>query len=658
MKDFNLFRLNCLLADQNAMTFKGIIISLVEEYLLSHGNKYSSREKCYSYISDIIDHEIEKDQFDTVLEKANQFEFEARTDEVFIRISDNKYKRIKERSLNDSLDVHISRFIEIKQLPGMYIEKFINLIYESIYTNISSFSTQNLKSIIRIDKPTNFTKEEIESFNEFMDWDDRKKDNALFSLFYKTIEFAIVTAGRGTREFSEKIFEGKEFLLDANIIFRLIGVGGEERKKSLEALLKSCKYQGIKLQYSMATYKEVIRKIDNSINEIQTYSKQGSIPYLNIVVDKYGNYFNNDFLFHYCTLLNKGVIKSVRKYDLFLRSEFKRIDEELGLEKVPVKDKLDGLVLNKLSNTFYNEKKAKQIFKYSKSAAEVDAINVLQVRRIRGKNDYNYSDIKSFYLTTDRILHRILSEDETRICETLLPSQLFILHSALYQDDNERDFRIFTNFLKRRTADYKYTGKEVLDYIDEIREYTTDEANIVNILKAYADKRYETSLEDGYSKPEFISIREFAQSYLEEELNKALDGNIKYQNLYQSAQLKLKDYLIQSRKIARVLDIAIFAFIIPTSSYFISLITDITFGLILFIILELSRFMLSIISDGMKSLWKFIFMEFVRHSSFKKLVPFETEYELEGNKLFDLAVNSLWGKLEEDKIKIVNNSGV
>lgn len=357
MQEFNIFRLNCLLADHSANNYKSVIISLVKEYIIINDNKFVSRTECYNYVSSIVEYDIEKDQFDTILEKSNQFIFDSGTDDVFISLSDDKYEEIKSKTKTQSLEYHIQRFIEQKELPKGYIDKFTKIIYESIYTNISSFSTKNIKSIIKVEDTTKFTKDELDAFNDFMDWNDHKKDISLFNLFLKTIEFAILTSGRGVKEFTKKLFDGKSFLLDANIIFRLIGIGGEERKKSLRSLLRSCKQQGIKFQYSMATYDEVIRKLENSIMEISNYSQKGSIQYLSKVLDAHQYLFNDGFLIHYCNLLNKGVVKSVQKYDLFMRAELKALDSEYEIERLPVIDTLDGIKVNSLTNHLFSKKK-------------------------------------------------------------------------------------------------------------------------------------------------------------------------------------------------------------------------------------------------------------------------------------------------------------
>ena len=118
-----------------------------------------------------------------------------------------------------------------------------------MYENINSFTISNINSIIPIEAEKNYSKEEIKYFNDFLDDNNNDKNIALFNVFLKAIEFAILTSGKGVKEFTKGVFEGKEYLLDANIIFRLLGVGGNERKESLINLISICNYQGIKFGY-------------------------------------------------------------------------------------------------------------------------------------------------------------------------------------------------------------------------------------------------------------------------------------------------------------------------------------------------------------------------------------------------------------------------
>jgi len=277
--------------------------------------------------------------------------------------------------------------------------------------------------------------------------------------------------------------------------------------------------------------------------------------------------------------------------------------------------------IERMQNVLYKDKK--DIYEYSqytKTAAKVDAINVLSVKHLRGQNDYNYSDIKSFYLTTDRTLNGILAlKADDKIAETILPSQLFILHNSLSDNGDEKDYDAFTKFLKRRTTEFKYTGKQVLSYIDDIRNHTVEPEHIKEILKAYSDKKYETSLLDIDVEPEYISIKDFAETFVDSKLKKAEVGNEKYKEVFESAVKQFPEFLKSAKTNVKVIDVLITILLIPITVLIIkAFVDDIVIIAIGVLIAESIKFVLSSRLNYYSDWTKSLFMNKVEKSSYHK----------------------------------------
>lgn len=242
----------------------------------------------------------------------------------------------------------------------------------------------------------------------------------------------------------------------------------------------------------------------------------------------------------------------------------------------------------------------------------VDATNVLSVRILRGDNDYNYTDIKSFYLSTDRTLNSILAQKAgEKIAETILPSQLYILHNSLSENHDDNDYEAFTKFLKRRTTEFKLTGKQVFTYIDEIRNFTNDPDNIKEIIKAYSDKKYETSLLDVDVEPVYLSISEFAETYIDRKLKAAELGDEKYQTVLDNAVSDFPKFLKFSKNIVRIIDVLITILIIPITVLISKKVVDNIYIIIAIVVLmEVIKFIISsrwtLFSDWTKKIffWK------------------------------------------------------
>src|SRR5690606_9640362 len=114
-----------------------------------------------------------------------------------------------------------------------------------------------------------------------------------------------------------------------------------------------------------------------------------------------------------------GIVKSPEQYQVKLLADFKSLREKYNIDGVDATFKADKVEFWK--NRLYNKKKEINNYThYTKSAAKVDAINILLVKKLRGNNDYNYSDIVSFYLTTDRTLNTVMAnENKQKIAETI-----------------------------------------------------------------------------------------------------------------------------------------------------------------------------------------------------------------------------------------------
>src|SRR5690606_19642310 len=119
---------------------------------------------------------------------------------------------------------------------------------------------------------------------------------------------------------------------------------------------------------------------------------------------------------------SKGLVKNPDQYENKLLVDFRLLQEKYKISLYTKELPYPNDKVEKFKNLLFQQKKKKnKTIRYTKTAAKVDATNILFVRSIRGNNNYNYSDVKSFYLTTDRTLNKILArEDENVLSETIL----------------------------------------------------------------------------------------------------------------------------------------------------------------------------------------------------------------------------------------------
>lgn len=610
-----------MMEDNKSKNYNSILVSLVSELLFENDNVEIDREECYSYIVNDLKIKLQKDLFINIIEKSKILIHTPNQNDVGIKLTDKRFSEINENVKNHSIGKYIDDYLEKENLSKDLKSSIESLLFQAIYENINSFTIQNIESIIPQDAKENYSDIEIKTFNNFLSDSDLEKNTVLFNTFLKAVEFAIITSGKGVSEFTKGVFEGKEYLLDANIIFRLLGVGGIERQKSLINLIEQCNHQGIKFLYTNESYQEFKRKVDASILDIKRATESKSIELLQEMLLENKEDFNQGFITHYAESKIAKQVRSPEQYQTKIMTDFRILCKEHNISTVSLNGNLKNRDLERLQNVLHKDKKDLNEFsKYTKTAAKVDATNVLSVKHLRGQNDYNYSDIKSFYLTTDRTLNGILAKKAgDKIAETILPSQLFILHNSLSDNGDDKDYEAFTKFLKRRTTEFKYSGKQALLYIEEIRNHTVEPEHIKEILKAYSDKKYDISLLEIDVKPEYVSIKDFTETYIDSKLKIAEVGDEKYKKALENAEKDFPKYLNSAKTTIRIVDVIITILLIPITVLIVKkFVDDILVVAIGVLIAELIKFTLSSRLNYYSDWTKSIFMSKVEKSSYHK----------------------------------------
>jgi hypothetical protein len=497
VKSFNLFRVNCLLNDSKASNFNAILLSIVSEFFFEIKNEYKNLKEVYRYITEYLKINIEFDFFESLIVKSGFFDIEVTDNIPLLKMKPDKFKDVEKAIYTFSVENYIESFLKEKGLEISLKESIEKLLYAAVFENINSFSVTNLKTLLPDIDEENFTRQEIDIFNEFLDYEDAKKNRAIFNVLSKAVEFAILTSGKGIDEIKIEVFRDKTFMLDTNILFRLLGIGGEERAESTKTLLLKCRELGINFKYTSKTHFELNNKLDQIITFLNTAKVQANIDLLGSLSEVSPELFNEDFIVHYSILRSKQIVKTPEQYQRNLYNSFHALLKSLDMS-IYRDEKVDEKEVNRFAKVLFSRKREMGI-RYGRKASEVDSYNVFIVKKIRGYNNYNFSDVKSFYLTSDRSLNVIISqENKSTIPETILPSQLYILCKPYFNEELDGDYDEFIKFIKRRKTSFAYAGSQVLTYINSIRELTTDAQIVSQSLILYSNIRYKTAAQKDF----------------------------------------------------------------------------------------------------------------------------------------------------------------
>lgn len=644
--NFNILRLCCLIQDRDAQDLKRTVLSIIFEILYENNNSEIPADILFQKTNEKFNTSLEKDFFDSLLMKSNSFELLTTDAAPFVKLTSSKFSEIDKNISDYSIEPHIERFLDQKHYPADKKNKLIEILFQSIYENIYNFTPEKIKTIIPQNISDKLEQSDLDIFNAFLEFDEPTKNRCLYNQFAKAIEFAILTSGKGVVQFSENIYKDKCYLLDTNIIFRLIGVGGIERQSTIIQLLKDCIKQGIGFEYSHHTLLELNKKLEQCVIEIQRAEKSKKIEIIEDIFEKNPHYFNDDFITQYCRLRLDKVVNSPEQYEIEMKARFKALCKELNIEQANHGIKIEDYEKNLFS--LFLQKKRNEInghFRYSNNQAKVDAHNVLYVRKRRGFNNYNYSDVKSFYLTTDRGLNKILSsEKDVLIPETILPSQLFIIHNPLSNNSSvEPDYKTFFRFLKRRTSEFKLRGKDVINYITQARRYTTNTTAISSLVEAYSDQRYKYSKSDVIDEGALVSFRDYTHTYFDIKNNELKEVKTNYTQIMDKAEVELKDAIRKSNDWAKAIDLFTTYILIPSIAIILKIYTTLDFYLVLVVlgISEFIKFIISTRTSLIKDIWRNLFKYFSKKTSYYKLTS-DQDFINRGLKEINNRPDNIW----------------
>src|SRR5690606_28020636 len=131
--------------------------------------------------------------------------------------------------------------------PSVLIEELLNI------------NDHNLNSI------------EIEIINTFLNWDNDEKNKMIFDISNLALEYCLITNKKGAN-FKLENLKNKHFYLDTNVVFRAIGINGENRKNRTLTFLDKFKEAKEVLFISKYTIDEIKKTLEFYIGQMSRYN--------------------------------------------------------------------------------------------------------------------------------------------------------------------------------------------------------------------------------------------------------------------------------------------------------------------------------------------------------------------------------------------------
>ncbi len=116
-----------------------------------------------------------------------------------------------------------------------------------------------------------FTLEEREAINEFLEWDDINKNKSIFALISYSLEYAVITNHQESSAVFLNSIKHKVFFLDNNVLYRAIGLNGDNRQNRIITFLNKCKSAGQEFKISKLFREKITDTIKHNVKLLQKF---------------------------------------------------------------------------------------------------------------------------------------------------------------------------------------------------------------------------------------------------------------------------------------------------------------------------------------------------------------------------------------------------
>lgn len=409
----------------------------------------------------------------------------------------SEYKKIQGKQ-TVNVDDYILKFLASPESEDNWDFDIIkDLIYKFLYFTFNS-DTKTVLELMNRTVPNSkaycvsdeFTPDEAKIINAFLNWDYTPKNEFVLNLISSCFDYCMLTVKKDTASYSS-IFNGKEFYLDSNIVFRLAGFNKAERQTSIDAFIKKCTGAGIKICYTNHTYSELKSTIKyhvDALKRILGKQQPPSIEAVQSMSSKYANLDFHDIYIEWC----KVPTNMVGDFDSF-RQYLERIVVKL-LEpfKLVSFDNFDTRSNHKRFEELcedFTAYKAEHYKNTYEGAIKVDINNYLYILEKASANDAaDFMQLKYYFITADHCMTEWAAIQRPGIVPMFVLPSVWYSILLKYKGRTDEDYAAFCKFLNIRIAPERDNQLEqkgiMLAYILELNEEREMKEQIIFDIKS------------------------------------------------------------------------------------------------------------------------------------------------------------------------------
>ena len=477
---------------------EGIALGALADYI----------EKEYFFIFD--ESELSKVLHDSRFSHIFEWNSSANTDNKYL-LKKERREQLEQRTTK-TLNDFIGEYLALKELPAEKSEAIYQYLYGVFTTNVDTFKrmleANNIKSLTEHHSPQ---EEDVDLINGFLDWENEQKNIAIFNLASYALEFCLLTSKKDSNLKLESL-KHKTFYLDTNILYRAIGINGEDRKLRTLSFFRKLRESEDDIKISKVTWEE----FEGSLRSYVKRLRRSETPAIRSKV--YTEYITYDDIYRYYHLWASK--RNNATIDLFVdwtNASMKSLIEDFGIEIVnytPYSPEKQKEQLNEMAAQIMGFGKGKLF-----DTAMNDACNITWVEFSRKAGEKTLFSTKTFLLSSDRglfVWDAKYHSKETPI--VVMPSQWLSLLLRYVARSND-DYRSFVCFLNIQDKEGVLSAEQINSILLGISEMTDNVEQQRNLLETIIEREFK----DGAGGKTNDQLRAIARNESERILQKQLD---------------------------------------------------------------------------------------------------------------------------------------
>lgn len=556
MNNKNITRTAAIIYSEESSAIKSSTVQrkIIESLFIENNNKELSIDNVIDELKNSLDMDFETEEVTKIVNDDKHAHFEVRLDrkenDSYFKLSQKRFDILSAREIQYSVLPHIQRFKESIYQGVLSTDKIDEILHNYLYQLLN----KNISVFQKIAKPTNkpkdffidptiFTLKERDAINDFLEWNDLDKNKSIFALISYSLEYAVITNNQESSAVFLNSIKNKTFFLDNNVLYRAIGLNGDNRQNRIITFLNKCKSAGQEFKISKYSEKEFRETIKHNVKLLQ------KVPFKKINPNLFSKYSLSPSIYEYYHKWKAN--RATYSFDLFtthILSELDNFKKKFNVEtlyKIP----FDEQGKDDLKIIWDYQAEIGSIKKYGYEESHYyDAVNIYLIEQLRGQNNNSITDTKFFFVSTDQKLRGWDFSRNNKQPIALIPSQWMAI-LLKYFSRTENDYTSFISFLKLKTNQPIINEDNLQTILAGISEITEDFGRQETILDRMVELKFEGIL-NGENKTEdvFKKTIEFVSKEFESEIEKLSQDKNKTEFNYSTQTIEFKEALLSEKQ--------------------------------------------------------------------------------------------------------------